>query len=173
MPVGLVLSIIAADRPGLVQILSETVAAHGGNWIDSSMARLGGEFAGIVLVEVPEGSVAGLEAALALLGERGISVTAKRSDGTVAPAGHAALLELTGGDHPGIVRDISAALARHGASIDELETHVFTGSMSGEALFQAKARILIPESLGTDRLREDLEDIAQDVMVDIVLKDAD
>ncbi len=173
MPVGLVLTIIAKDRPGLVQTISETVAAHGGNWIESSMARLGGEFAGIVLVDVPDDAVVGLEAALATLGEQGIAVAARRSDGTVAPKGHVAFLELTGSDHPGIVRDISAALARHGASIDDLETSVFTGSMSGEALFQAKARIVLPEALSTDALREALEGIAQDVMVEIALKDAD
>jgi len=172
MPVGLVLSIIATDRPGLVQTLAEAVAAHGGNWIDSSMSRLGGEFAGIVLVEIPEGSVEALEEALAALGEAGIAVTSRRSDGTAAPKGYAAVLELTGGDHPGIVRDISAALAKHGISIDDLETQVFTGSMSGEKLFSARARIVIPDALSTDTLREDLEDIAQDVMVEIKLKQA-
>jgi glycine cleavage system regulatory protein len=173
MPAGLVLSIIAKDRPGLVQTLAGAVAEHGGNWIESSMARLGGEFAGIVLVSIPEAQVADLEAVLDRLDEQGIFVTARRSEETGALKGHVAFLELTGGDHPGIVRDISATLARHGASIDDLETDVFTGSMSGEALFQAKARIVLPESLSMDVLREALEDIAQDVMVEIALKDAD
>ena len=173
MPVGLVLSIIAKDRPGLVQTLAEVVAGHGGNWVESSMARLAGEFAGIVLVSIPEARVEDFEAALDRLDEQGFFVTARRSEGPSAPEGRKAFLELTGSDHPGIVRDISAALARHGASIDELETDVFTGSMSGEALFQAKARIVLPETLSMDALRETLEDIAQDVMVEIALKDAD
>ncbi len=50
MAVELVLTVIARDRPGLIKDLSETIAMHGGNWVDSSMARLGGEFAGILRV---------------------------------------------------------------------------------------------------------------------------
>lgn len=175
MSVKMVLSVIAPDRPGLVQTLAETIAAHGGNWIDSSMARLGGEFAGIVLVETPEDSAGGLEAALAGLGGEGIAVTIRRSDGTAEPAraGQAALLELTGGDHPGIVRDISSALAKNGVSIDELETHVFPGSMSGEQMFSAKARIILPERLDEDSLRGELEAIANDIMVEIEFREAE
>ena len=48
MPVEMVLTIISKDRPGLVQTLAQVIADHSGNWIDSSMARLGGEFAGIL-----------------------------------------------------------------------------------------------------------------------------
>jgi glycine cleavage system regulatory protein len=173
MTVGLVLSVIAEDRPGLVQTLAEVVAEYGGNWIDSSMSRLGGEFAGIVRIEIPYDSLDGLEGALERLGERGITVVSKRSDDAAPPLGHAAYLELTGGDHPGIVRDISAALARHGASIEELETQVFTGSMSGEKLFNAKARLLIPEDVSLDTVSEALEDIAHDVMVEIELSDTE
>ena len=52
MPVEMVLTIISKDRPGLVQTLAQVIADHSGNWIDSSMARLGGEFAGILRVDV-------------------------------------------------------------------------------------------------------------------------
>jgi len=68
------------DRPGLVQTLVQTlaqvIADHLGNWIDSSMARLGGEFAGILRVDVSERTVASFEKSLAALAERGIAVTA-------------------------------------------------------------------------------------------------
>lgn len=173
MAVEMVLSVIATDRPGLVQVLAETVAAHDGNWIESSMARLGGEFAGIVLVEIPEQRIGDLEAAFADLARSGIAITARRTAASGAPAGTAAVLELTGSDHPGIVRDISTVLARHGASIDDLETEVFTGSMSGEKLFSARARVVLPAGLDTARLREALEAIAQDIMVEITLRDAE
>jgi predicted amino acid-binding ACT domain protein len=54
MPVEMVLTIISKDRPGLVQTLAQVIADRSGNWIDSSMARLGGEFAGILRVNVSE-----------------------------------------------------------------------------------------------------------------------
>lgn len=173
MPVELVLSVIATDRSGLVQTLAETVALHGGNWIESSMSRLGGEFAGILLVEVPEERLGELEAAFIELGRAGISVIARRTVAPAAPSGREAVLELTGTDQPGIVREISAALARHHASIDELETGVFTASMSGEKLFRAHARIVLPAALSVADLREALEEIAQDIMVEIDIREAD
>jgi glycine cleavage system regulatory protein len=172
MTVEMVLSVIATDRPGLVSTLAQAVAEHGGNWIDSSMARLGGEFAGIVRVALPDGSVAGLEGALAALSGQGITVTARRSRGAPPPT-RAATLELTCADSPGIVREIAAALAARGVSIDELETAVFEGSMSGQPLFQAKARLALPDRLSVEALRETFEAIGQDIMADIALRDAD
>ena len=80
MPNDMVLTVIARDRPGLVKALSETIAQHGGNWIDSSMARLGGEFAGILRVSVPSSESGALEGALAKLCDVGISVVVRRGE---------------------------------------------------------------------------------------------
>jgi len=170
----MVLSIIAEDRPGLVQTLSQVVTDHAGNWIDSSMARLGGEFAGIVRVDVPNDNVDAFESALAVLATTGIVVSV-RHDKTGMPAltGRRADLELTGSDHPGIVHEISSALASQNVSIEELKTEIFSGSMSGGKLFSAKARVVFPNGLGVDDLRHHLEKIAEDIMVDIDLTEAD
>jgi len=56
MPVEMILTIISKDRPGLVQTLAKS-CDHSGNWIDSSMARLGGEFAGILRVDVSDAAL--------------------------------------------------------------------------------------------------------------------
>ena len=53
----LVLTLTGADRAGLVSDLSTDVAAHGGSWLTSRMARLAGTFAGVVLVEIPDDRV--------------------------------------------------------------------------------------------------------------------
>ena len=45
MSVNLVLTVIGKDRPGIVELLSQIVAAHEGNWLESRMAHLAGEFA--------------------------------------------------------------------------------------------------------------------------------
>jgi glycine cleavage system regulatory protein len=56
-------------------------------------------------------------------------------------------------------------------SIDELETEVFEGSMSGQPLFRARARLALPEGVGADSLRETFEAIGGDIMADIALRD--
>lgn len=173
MAVDMVLSIIAEDRPGLVQILSGVLGEHGGNWIDSSMARLGGEFAGIVRASLPDDRAADFERALAGLAGQGITVTVRRDKPLPPLTGQRVLLDVTGSDRPGIVREISGALAAAGVSIEALKTEVFSGSMSGGKLFSAEARLVLPEGLTAQELGERLEAIAEDIMVDIEVADAD
>jgi predicted amino acid-binding ACT domain protein len=76
-------------------------------------------------------------------------------------------------DHPGIVREVSSALARHRVSIDELHTEVRPGSMTGEPLFTAQAIVILPTGLTTEELRTELERIGNDVMVDLALTESD
>ena len=170
--VPLILTAIARERPGVVESLADVIAAHSGNWVESSMARLGGEFAGIVMVEVPAGAAAKLEDALAALDKECIDVTVHKAASSVPPSGHHARLELTGLDHTGIVLEVTRTLARQGVSIDELSTSVSRGSMGAEPIFSAQADIVLPAGLSTDGLRDALELIASDIMVDIELTDA-
>jgi glycine cleavage system regulatory protein len=171
--VELVLTAIAEDRPGLVETLAEVVADHSGNWIDSEMARLGGEFAGILKVSVPEACVGAFERALGGLADKGIAVTVRKGAHDQQRPGRHARLELTGQDHTGIVLEATRVLARQGVNVDALHTKVFPGSMSGEAMFQAQADVVLPEGLAVDDLRDALELIAHDLMVDIALTEID
>lgn len=173
MQVELVLTAIAEDRPGLVETLAGIVADHSGNWIDSEMARLGGEFAGILRISVPGSCVAALERALDQLSDKGISVTVRKDVHRDQPPGRHARLDLTGQDHTGIVLEATRVLARQGVNVDALHTRVFPGSMSGEAMFQAQADVVLPDGLAIDDLRDALELIAHDLMVDIALKEMD
>ena len=110
----LVTTIVGPDRTGLVESVARVVAAHGGNWLESRMCRLGGEFAGILRIEISSAQSAALLAALK--GIAGLTVTVQSGQGTVAPAGgRLTSLEIVGSDRPGIVRDITSALARAGA----------------------------------------------------------
>lgn len=172
MAQNMVLTVIARDRPGLIKALSETISLHAGNWIDSSMARLGGEFAGILRISVPDENVIGLETELGGLGEAGIWVTIRRDDanGDLARTkGRHMRIVLTGVDHPGIVHEVSAALASLDVSIDELHSRIFSGSMSGEAMFEANADVVLPVGLDEDHLRDTLEDLANDLVVELHL----
>ena len=56
----LVLTIIAADKPGLVERIAQNIASHGGNWLESRMAHMAGQFAGILRVSVPTGIGGGI-----------------------------------------------------------------------------------------------------------------
>ena len=109
--IDLVLTLIGPDHPGIVDSVSEVVAAHGGNWLESRMAHLAGKFAGVLCVEVAEEKAAALEEALGRLAVSGLKVIVERSTPVESPRQHAMEIELLGVDRPGLVHEISALLA--------------------------------------------------------------
>jgi glycine cleavage system regulatory protein len=171
----LVLTVIGDDRPGLVDALASRVAAHGGNWDRSNLARLAGKFAGIVVVTVPDEQVEDLTAGFESLADQGVlDVRSTIADVTTGDrATPAVTLHLVGQDRPGIVKEIAAALAARDVSIDEFETSTGSAPMSGEQLFEATAALRLPPTVTTDELRIILEDIANELMVDLDLDLAD
>ena len=168
----IVLTVVADDQPGIVEDLSDALATHGGNWTESSMMTLAGKFAGILLAEVPEDRANSFLSVLDSLEAGGMQIVAQRSDRPARPAGAKEYsIELVGQDHPGIVHEITEVLARLGINVQELETTVQSASMSGESLFIAHARILVPEDVAPERLRDEMEKLANELMVDISLED--
>jgi glycine cleavage system regulatory protein len=167
---ALVMTVIGRDRPGLVDALSAVVAAHGGNWLESRMSRLGGQFAGIARVEVPAQREAELMGALGAGDLAGLDIVVHGdAGGDARGGGEVAVLGVVGHDRPGIVNQISHVLAVQGVNVEELNTWRESAPMSGDILFHATARLRVPESASLARLRADLEHIAEDLMVDLTL----
>jgi glycine cleavage system regulatory protein len=174
MEIPLVMTIIGKDRTGLVESVADIVAAHGGNWLESRMCRLGGEFAGILRVHVPAERQPALMQALKALESRGLSVVARADESADAAAsGKFVLLEIVGHDRPGIVREITRVLAGQGVNVEELSSECVSAPMSGEALFKARVRLQLPARCDSNVLRGELEKIASDLMVDISLAELD
>jgi glycine cleavage system regulatory protein len=171
MQVSIVLTIIGADKPGLVQSLSGAIADGGGNWLESRMARLGGQFAGILRVTVDADRADALIADLNALREAGLSVHAERSD--IAESGAPArgvLLEFIGHDRPGLIREMTQALARRQINVEQLDTQVISAPMSGEPLFQATAHLRVPADVDDADLRAEIEHIADQLSLDVSLE---
>lgn len=168
----LVLTVIGDDRSGLVSALSGAIADHGGSWERSQMARLAGKFAGIVQVTVPDAQADALIGALGPLEEHGLlDVDVERGSDEVPASGAATRLrlELMGADRPGIVHDISEALAARQVSIEELTTATREAPMAGGLLFEASATLLAPPTVPIGDLQAVLEDLANELMVDLSL----
>ncbi|MGE0868180.1 MAG: glycine cleavage system protein R [Kofleriaceae bacterium] len=168
MRTTLLLTVVGADRPGLVEALAKRVAQAGGNWEECRLARLGGQFAGIVLVALDRQRTDELVAELRALDSVGLQVNARTVEPrAIGAAGTRARIELTGADRAGIVRDVSQILAAHAVNVEELESTVVSAPMSGEALFKARARLIIPEGVSHAALRTALEALGSELMVDL------
>jgi glycine cleavage system regulatory protein len=166
---SLVLTLLGPDRPGLVEAMAALIARHGGNWLESRMAQLAGQFAGILRVEVPPENVAPLQAALGGFEAQGLRIVALGGAAAPVESVQEIDLEIVGQDHSGIVRDLSQVLVRHGVNIEELITDRSSAPMAGSLLFSARARLRMPTAVDTARLKADLEKIAHDLMVDLKL----
>ncbi len=169
---NVVLTLAGPDRPGLVSRLSAQIAAHGGSWMESRLAHLAGRFTGIVLASVAESEIEGLRAALAAMAVDGLEVSLHRAGAVDGVAPEAVLtLSVVCQDRPGIIRDITRVLAASHVNIDELSTDVHSGSFSGEKMFHAEARLRLPQGVGLDDVRRDLEQLGNELMVDVQLSE--
>ena len=164
----LVLTVIGDDRAGLVEALAEAVTAHGGNWEQSQMAELAGQFAGIVVVTVPADRADDLRTALDRL-EGLLDVAAH--PGSAVPDGaedwRRLRIDLVGSDHPGIVHDVSAVLSRHGLSIETMTTERRDAPMAGGQLFEAHILVRVPPGTEPAAVRDELERVASELFVEL------
>lgn len=167
----LVLTLIGDDRAGLVAATADVINAHGGNWERSQLAELAGTFAGVVEVRVPDERAAELTASLHEL-DGMLKVVAQPGTADRGAAWSELRASLIGNDRPGIVREVSAVLSRHGLSIETLNTRTLDAPMGGGRLFEAEVVAKVPPAADVAALRDDLERLAAEILVDITLGDA-
>jgi glycine cleavage system regulatory protein len=163
-----VLTIIGNDRTGLVQRVADRIAAVGANWEESRMARLAGQFAGILLVTVDAARADELVGSLRKLDADGLTVSVRPTAEHTAPSATVRLaLELTAHDRPGIVRDIATIFAERGINVEELESEVASAPMSGDPMFKASAILVASASTSLAELRSVLEALGGELMLDL------
>lgn len=167
----LLLTVVGADRSGLVSDLSEIVAHYDGNWLDSRMARLAGAFAGIVLIDIESSEVETLKVDLGGLEAKGLRVTVTDTTPQQDEGQAVLVVHLIGYDHPGIIHKVTATMARLGVTVDDLSTSLREAPMGDGILFEAQVQCRITNATTLDDLRSELESIATEIMVDIDLVD--
>lgn len=168
--ISLVMTVLGPDRPGVVESLSRLVIDNGANWLESRMAHLAGQFAGIVHVEVSPEQADTLIAALQRLDGQGLTVIVQKDIGEpLAPSFAPLIMDVMGNDRPGIVHEVTRVLADHQVNVEEFQTECISAPMSGGTLFRATARLRLPSGLTASQLQAELEQIAHDLMVDIRL----
>ena len=124
------LSVLGADRPGIVAAIAETLAAHAVNVTDSHMGILRGHFAMTLIVEVPS-DVASLQGDLDhVAGELGLEAVTLASVHETAPVSTEPTHTVTvyGPDHTGIVAAVARVLAEAGVNVCDLNTRL-TGDL--------------------------------------------
>lgn len=177
----LVINAVGTDRLGIVHDMTKEVIDAGGNVGASQATKLGKYFSLMMLVEVPESAVQGLEESLQSLEDLSTSVcVAKDDDDTTASMdtiGYRGALSLEGADHPGIVHKVTKILSSNGLNIDSLETTDELAPKGGTVLFRMIGITHAYEPLSTgfdvDKIKEELAELGDALNCDIELVDLD
>jgi glycine cleavage system transcriptional repressor len=172
MGINIVFTLSGTDRVGIVDEITRSLLDLGGNIETSRMARLGGEFAVLMLVSLPADRGDALQRTVVDLTARGYKVTAVPTRENGAPAHPGWLpyrIEVQGADHEGIVHNIAHALAQQGISIETMDTGNTRAPNSGALLFTMNALVLVPPGLDEALWRADLENTSHDQHVDITV----
>jgi glycine cleavage system transcriptional repressor len=170
MRTDLVFTLTGTDRVGLVEEVTGVLLGVGGNVETSRMARLGGEFAMLVLVSLPADKVAEAQGALAHLTEQGYRVSFAETNLAAASelAGWSPYrVSVHGADHEGIVHEVARGLSQLGISIESMETSVSAAPVTGLTLFDMTALVLVPPAVDDTDWAATLSDAARDANVDV------
>lgn len=164
----LVLTVLGPDRTGIVDSLASLVSEHGGSWQESQMARLGGQFAGLVRITCPPENSASLATALETLATSGLqlSVVQELLD-EEAEIRTRYELDVLGNDRAGILSEVTRALRTHNANIIEMETRIESAPESGHSIFHSIAMITLLDDAHTQELAKALEALSPDLHVSL------
>jgi glycine cleavage system transcriptional repressor len=170
MTSNIVFTLTGTDRIGIVEEVTRLLLDLGSNVETGRMARLGGEFAIILLVSVPADRLEGLETVIRNLTAQGFKVTTCTTERSYAEnhAGWTAhKIEVRGADHEGIIHEIARILARQGISIESMETETSGAPETGMPLFAMTAHVIAPPNLRGKDWAKDLVGVGKSLNVDV------
>lgn len=168
MSTSLVLTISAHDRPGIMSRLSATITNNNANWLESRMARLAGQFVGIVCLECKKDDEAELRASLEKLHDEGIHIhILGQGELSDYPFTRHMRIDIFGNDRPGIVTQLTRAISCAGANIEEINTSIESAAMSGQNIFHACGTICLPDNCDDSTVIDAIEALSDDLTIEI------
>jgi glycine cleavage system transcriptional repressor len=168
----LVITAVGPDRPGLVGKLTAPLYEASANLADSRMVNLRGQFAVILLAEVPDGSLERVRGQLREVADQlglTLSFTDKATRGETTAVGVPLRLRTFAMDQPGLVHRVTDLLQRHGVNVEELTTRSTPRAQTGAPLFSMELRITVPSALPIRTLRAELERLCDELNCDLEL----
>jgi glycine cleavage system transcriptional repressor len=166
----LVVTAVGRDKPGTVETLTDIAVAGRANIEESRMARLGGEFAVIMLLSHPSEAARELIENFNGLHKKGITVTTHATDLARLNSlqGYVPYeMSVFGADHEGIVNQVARYLASQQINVESMETHVTNAPNTGAPLFSMHAQIQAPPEISLKKLRQSLLELGDEMDVDI------
>ena len=168
----LVFTFISDDKPGIVELLSQTVSDAGANWQESRLTKLAGKFAGFVQVSIASDKLPQLKKQLAGLQQQGIAVLVQENQNKTQDHEQQSIkLTIIGLDRAGIVKELAGAFVSHSLNVTNMHSYTESAAMSGEELFKAEVDLSIAIDGDKDKFNDELEAICNELDLDWTLTD--
>jgi len=169
MRTTIVLTLTGPDRVGIVEEVTGVFLDLGGNIEVSRMARLGGEFAILMLVTLPTDKLAAIDEALRPLTSAGYKTTISQTEQAAYPGWRSYQVEVEGADHEGIIHEIARGLSQQGISVESMETGTTSSPITGTPLFTMTALVLVPPGLAEEDWTSAVVEASQQSGVDVTV----
>jgi glycine cleavage system transcriptional repressor len=167
-----IITAVGPDRPGMAHAVAKVLSSTGYNIEDTTMTRLSGEFAMILIVSPPDNAaVEELSQQLAPLEQsHNLFITVRPigddSNKSEQRAGERYILSIYGPESKGLVARVTGVLAQHDVNISDVQTRV----AGGGAMYVMLYELEIPDSLDLKVLSSDLEASAKAINAQISLR---
>lgn len=164
---SLVITLVGKDKPGLIDSIAQTVSQAKGNWLASSFANMAGQFAGFAEIQLPEENEAQLLATLK--NHPDLDITLNEGLSSQGKKKQKAQIDVQGNDRAGIVQELTAVLNQFNLNIVQFESLCESAPAWGNLIFKATTAVELPLDINTDELKEALEALSDDLVVEIQL----
>jgi glycine cleavage system transcriptional repressor len=171
----IVLTLSGPDRVGIVEDVTKALLRLGANVETSRMARLGGEFAMLMLLSLSAEQLADLDPALAHLVAEGYRVNVIQTEHSAGMhrGRRPYRIGVRGADHEGIIHEIAHGLSLKGINIESMETGTSRAPNSGTPLFSMTATVAVPSGLSEADWTAELNEAAHQANVDVTVSAAE
>lgn len=167
----LVVAFTGDDGPGLVHALAEVISDHGGSWESSHMVSWHGVFAGTLVVTAEADRCEALAEDLRAL-DGMLQIHVRAATRTPVREGVRSLrLDVVGRDHPGIVEEFTAAIARPRVNVRCLDSRS-TQMPGGGQEFRVHAHLEVGGGTDLHAWFDGLHDLARRLDVELTLTPA-
>jgi glycine cleavage system transcriptional repressor len=169
----LVVTVVGPDRRGIVEKITAVTLDYRANIEESRMARLGGEFAVIMLLSLPGEREEDLLIGLDRLKEYGLTIITRQTNLSRLERFQGYVpyeISVFGADHEGIVYSVARYLTSERMNIETMDTRVTQAPVSGTPLFSMQAIVQAPPELTISQLRQKLAEVGDELGVDIEVK---
>ena len=165
-----ILTAIGADRPGLVDEVSQFIFERGGNIEDSRMVNLRGQFAMMVLIGGSDETVRTIERELdALARDSRLHAEVRPAEADRTPSTRDAIpyrLTATAIDQQGLVHRIAHVLRELGVTIESLDTRLAAAPYTGAPVFEMELVVSVPRTASLSKLRDQLGKLCDEMNID-------